>query len=1113
MLVQSDDTGVTNGDVEWLFRGKSKKLTKKLNLDRTPSLSRGGDESNKQKPEEKQTNREAPARRGSDPQSPKSEPVKEARAAEREQAAIETKEKRQDAGTQLKDAKSQTKEYKADPKSKTKPEPKEEKPSSRRLSVSLNDSRRRSSFSFMSITGGGQPIENMDLSSSPKSKSRGFFSSISQKFKSSTLLSKTQDQASQSKAPQESGSRRPSAIIDRDLTNLFKKRPLVDGPPARVKLNRNKERKSIPIQDLRESRLKRVAFAVDKLQNDPQQQIPLRRPRRGSVLIPEDLMAPLPRLSQGISNADVKALPETRYTEREIEIALAAQKRALIESGKHAMEAHLSAKKLAAQINSVKLKNGSLDEEDVNVDAGKIEIDKPLHAHENHFLEIEEPEACEDAENASLEAVYTRCCHLREILPIPATLKQLKDKSRPLQVLKLLNPRPTLIDVLSFADFIAITQINTIIFDNVTMTTEMLKHLLGALVLNEGVEKLLLRNVAIDDLGWLYLCEFLVRNPNIKKLDISQQRVKLETKQTSVRAAMNWDLFVKTLVHRNGIEELVMGGCNLPDETFEYLIEKALTIRTNRFGVAATSLSLRKCEVIADWISRPDTTCVGVDVAYNDLSGGKLKPFIKAFQNHTVKLIFFSLNLTSLTDINEVGELLQGLSRVQTLKFLDLSSLPELFPALISKLRKCLPQFTALKRAHFDLNELSSQSIGAIADILPKMKALVHVSLMGNRNLDRSAIGALYTAVKMSDIFTLDIDYELVPDELSQRLALYLIRNLDHTVRADTNDPTETKQDDLMFDGSLLMETAEKILSERDANSAESDLKVQLIVTNAFIERTHAIRKEIHKVIDTLFKKRNEGSLTFDGKESLLRFCLLDASLEKLVHLFEQKIMVGTPLSPSPSVDGGERADLAEHEQLHANSRSLLDLGPILMAKMNSLAQQQHPFQPHMVVEETGADGVIVPVDNLTGRPVLMRSVSQTSVYAREQELEEGEFHKWGYFVQHQLLESKGSAPVLKAVPSGSELREAIIDAKGVDSVTELIDKINTQRVSLEKIYSVEHEWVDAPAPPKKEEDTESIDSGSEDHEVHPVVHEAYDKLLNEAERVRSNTAKNVEYA
>ena len=49
------------------------------------------------------------------------------------------------------------------------------------------------------------------------------------------------------------------------------------------------------------------------------------------------------------------------------------------------------------------------------------------------------------------------------------------------------------------------------------MTTEMLKNFLGSLTYNKQLEKLSLRNVSIDELGWKYLCEFWRQ---IKQLEI-----------------------------------------------------------------------------------------------------------------------------------------------------------------------------------------------------------------------------------------------------------------------------------------------------------------------------------------------------------------------------------------------------------------------------------------------------------------------------------------------------------------------------------------------------------------------------------------------------------------
>lgn len=1272
------DTGVSNGDVDWLFRGKSKKLTKKMN---NPNDKRLKEDDRLKEDERLKEDDDKEKQPTTDKPSEKDKDLSKDRAAEKpktnhvpeSKSKPSTKLKVDKVDTTSGDKCAETGSNTTPSKTPTNPPPKTatidfnygnpftndninkqhleklitekqgKSPTSTskfRLSRSRSSSsssmdnqisssppvtsqaqppaRRRSSLGFISAAVGVAPISDEDSASVARSnsggKTRSLFSSISSKFKSQATQGNSPNNApslassgnispivSTNKLnPNLIGSASNSNETKQDLVSAINK-PLAGMQMSRRRLSVDPSSiQNLPKKEPRPTsnqciKLRRVTFAIDKLPYDPQQQIPSRRPKKGNVIIPEDLVAPPPRLSQGISvnhndKTIITSANDTKYSEKELNMAIEAQKKALAEAEKHAFEAHLTAKRIAHEVSLYKCKVDSLlpkeEEEVLDHEVENIEIDKPIHVHENHFSDQSPINGSGDektlVDELSLETIYTRCCHLREILPIPATLKQLKNKSKPLEVLKLLNPRPTLIDVLSFSDFISLVTINTIIFDNVTMTTEMLKHFLASLTRNKALEKLSFRNVAIDELGWRYLCMFLSGNLTIKKLDISQQRIKSDTPKTCIRSSMNWNLFIQSIVQRGGIEELVINGCKLSDKDFESLMNKAVILSTCRLGVASCELNLFKAEVINKWISHPKSKIMGVDLAFNDLSNGLLTPFIEALNKSDAKLMFFSLNSTKLSNIEETTELIKSLIHIKTLRFLDLSSLPELFPGIISRLNKYLPLFPNLKRIHFDLNELSSQSIVAIAEILPKMNQLVHVSFLGNKNLNHGCAASLYTAIKMSkSIFTLDIDYDLIPDNLSQKIAFYLMKNMDRTVRpeiAASSPENHDEQEELMFDGSLLMETAERLLIEDDdgTNHKIEDLKVQQIITNALIERTRTVRKDIHKTIDLLFEERNKGHLSFDGKENLVRLCLLDSSLEKVVHMYEEKAqrlsgkgLTSNPASPAPSqnttndsitvklkLEGTPIAKASEngiptielpqpHDHLHESSKELITAGPILSPhnsqQPGTLLQVDQTFYPHQVVVESASDGRDVPVDNLTGRPVLMRSISQTSQHAKEQEVEEGEFHRWGYFInqrnndsseekpkKNDSTASSKKLPVLNVLPSGSELREAIITAKGIESVAELIDKINTERFSIEKIYNLDvkdtapsmepeekkkKEEATAPKPqspmvgPHGEGDNASIDSmeGDDNHQINAVVDEVYDKLLNDAQRVRSN--------
>ena len=1189
------DSGVTNGDVDWLFRGKSKKLTKKMNNANIEKERRGSVVSGSEL-KDRASAKVAP-----------NEPIKE-KPGERDEKQknrpdnekVEVKNSLPEPNVHEKSPKeaNETSEKPSTPAAAPKSKLGRIRSSSTSLLGTLNPEsslpRRRGSTSSAASASSVSSSCDTDEPSAPKpgsgGKTRSLFSSFSSKFKSSSpstsaspnsnlgplsahssisltgmpsvsstpsakvntnligslsthdaLASLTKDDRSRRSLVSRTES--PSSSFEKEKGRFFRRRlsqsTLADRDTARepvrprLVLNKDPNRKPPPLPELGQLSTKRVNFAIDKLPSDPQQQIPSRRPRKGNVLIPEELTAPPPKLSQGISTMDgTKPSTKKPYSERELQLAIEAQKRALVESEKHGQEAYLAAKKIANEVahfgrtkDGANVVAGSDDDDEDLVETSSavendIEIDKPLHVHENHF-EPEEDTPDGHDEELSLETVYTRCCHLREILPIPATLKQLKNKSRPLQVLKLLNPKPTLIDVLSFSDFIAIIPINTVIFDNVSMTTDMLRHFLSSLVHSKALEKLSLRNVAIDDLGWKYLCDFLSRNHTVKKLDISQQKVKPDTSSSAVRSNMNWNLFIKAMVVRGGLEELVLNGCKLSDQQFTRLMKEAVVISTRRLGLASVELSKYKAQLVSDWISRPDSLCMGVDVAFNDLSHGQLEPFIHAFNKGNRTLRYFSLNSTKLKDVDEFSRLLEALIHIETLRFLDLSSLPDLFPGIIPRLNTYLPQFPNLKRIHFDLDELSAQAISAIADIIAKVDGLVHVSFLGNRNLESEAMASLYSAVKVSkSLFTLDIDYDLVSDDFSQRLAFYLTRNMSRAMNVEYHPPTE-EQEELMFDGSLLMETAERLLVENEKGSdKKEDLKLKKIVADALIERTEALRKDIHTTIDRLFEKRNNNQLSFEGKENLIRFCLLDASLEKVVHLFEeQSSKYGTPMSPSPSIVLDKQQESQPtiahqniHDMLHESSSELITAGPILSPR-NVVGETsggyfggEQSLQPHQVVLESSSDGRNVPIDNLTGRPVLMKSISQTSLHAKEQEQEEGEFHRLVYFMQRHSEDEKKEKPTLNALPSGSELRDAILTAKGIESVTDLIDNINNQRVSIDKIYEVEKK-------PEKKEDVSdeadevaSIDSEkSQGPEVNAVVDEVYDRLLNDAQRVRSN--------
>lgn len=952
-------------------------------------------------------------------------------------------------------------------------------------------------------------------------------------------------------------------------------------PPAptteRIILNKNPNRVKVPIELLSNLKMKRVMFNISDLNMDPPQQIPSSHPKKGNVIIPDDLIGDIPRVSLGIANSNRKisthpqqqsATPQIT-DKKKYQLAVEAQKKAMDEAKKHAQQAHVAAVRIANEVagyknskigslvNNPKAPNPTSEiEPSQNHQYDHLNIDKPMHIHEHHFKDDAPEDDYEEDDidqDVPLDMLYTRCCHLREILPIPATLKQLKGKSKPLHVLKFLNPRPTLIDILSFCDFVAISPIVTLIFDNVVLTNEMIKILLTSLAVSPCLEKLSLKNLMIDSEAWKYLGKFMLKSKKLLKLDLSQTKYRSDLSPEFYRFNMNWSLFVEVLKKRGGISELILTGIDFRYEDFQILINEGISLSTKRLGLASSNISAEKCQLLVDWINSPNSTCEGLDLGFNDLSNGQLAQFCKLSPKDN-NLLFLSINSSNLNDAKEVGDFLSVISQCPKLRYLDLSCLKGLFPAIIPYFKTYLPKFPSLKRIHLDYNHLPSKSLAAVLTILPSCEHLIHVSLIGNDVSD--IYGALYTCVKASKlIFNLDVDYDQVPEFISSKIALLLMRNMEFYLLGYHEDH-KNEDDDLIFDGSMIAESAEKLLASAETSNEEGEEFSNRFLKKSLMKKTKVIRSEIHKTIDILFEKRNNGELDSEGKERLLRFCLLDSALEKIVNIFENQEEHGAVEVSPPTVSGNDsssvlsdnssketsskdiandvflsastdtsvRSNISDkqrhhllsaidgihdtnkenpllEEHMHNLSKDLISGNEAISPELSQIQSSEIQYftnnngamnhniptietttsedksdngeksisentkgtssartanhlsvlqatgeLPHQLAFQESKDGREISIDTTTGRPVLFRNISQTSVNGKKQEEEEGEIHKWGFFMQHKQLypDETSTMPALPPPNTTDFARIAAAHLNNLESLT------NTPAVSKE---------------------------------------------------------------
>ncbi|CEP62060.1 Mhp1p LALA0_S04e06854g [Lachancea lanzarotensis] len=690
--------------------------------------------------------------------------------------------------------------------------------------------------------------------------------------------------------------------------------------------------------------LKKVAFATNTYFNDPPQQICSKNPRKGEVevnpdgsviihrLTPEEKREILQKTTSGIvvgGSGHLKLLSDPTVNENDIKRREEKKPDVVIsnEDGAEATNKNQSdgtSKSVGSNGESVS------NEDDVSVSksAAKVKIDKPMFSRRSGCSLssiVSTSDDDDDGDNVypprdikiPHDVTYTRCCHLREILPIPATLKQLKKGSTdPIPLLQLRNPKPSMIEVLSFSDFLSIAPVLCLSLDGVSLSVEMLTIILCSLTHKKEFEKLSLRNTPLDHEGWRFLCFFVSKCKSLGALDLSMvpgmsinvqkpsksaQKSRVPRMECSMesREDSNWDLLTAALATNGGLEEMILSGAKMPLKQFENFIELGCR-RTTRLGLAYNSLTTEKCTLLADWLVRSQGT--GIDMAYNDLRG-KLGRFsatlIEKMQSNNNVFKYISLNSANLevpegaeSSNNELLRLISSLCYCDNLKLLDISNNPQIFPHITRHLAHYLPVFVNLMRLQMDYNDIPSMSLVALAEVFPMCQKLNYVSARGTK-LDRASGCALAAAMcKSSSLLTLDLDLDGLPDKIRDRISLYGIRNMELAInkveecnfKSKGSNALDGSQGDVSDNLTFLQKELAELLTEKPMS--KEDLGV---VAQSFVLRLTKARSFIDKVTEDLFKLRVEGNLSTSGKETLIRFCFIDATFERGLRLLAQR--------------------------------------------------------------------------------------------------------------------------------------------------------------------------------------------------------------------------------
>lgn len=663
---------------------------------------------------------------------------------------------------------------------------------------------------------------------------------------------------------------------------------------SRLNCTVNKPTCSVP--ELKDVSTTRVNFAAQTFLIDPPQQIPSKKPKKGTVQVDETGVVCRPCVATSIYTP-VKnyqtAASAARIAAYNSGVSTACSVRADW-SDRSEKKLHL----LRSRANSVVKQEESSDEdESEGIDTMKqgLTIDKPMPS------KSECSEASDKPAKTDLTDIYTRCCHLREIMPIRATLHQLENRSGTLPFLRLLNPRPTMIEVLAFSDFIAIVPINTIVLNRIDINEEMFKHLMLSLAHNPALCKVALKNVNITPESWKILMAFLLTNKTVQRLDISLADPEDYNKKTCKyykldlfdRAQLDWKLLTDTLVARGGIEELILNGCLIPHDQFKDLISRGCSINTKRLGVASSALEAEDLMALSKWTTQEDMVCEGIDLGGNDLSNSA--DLIQTLFSQS-SVLCVSLNSCNLQDVNKMEEIMGRTYENSQVRFLDLSYNPKLYPKISTVLSKYLPKFKHLRRFHADHDSLTSQEVITLAETFAQCPLLCHVSLQGNRDINAAAAESLATAVKLSSTITcVDVDSDLIPPNIQRRLTHYCMENMESMIHEDeipafTRDAEEDGE--LLDNGTELVKAVKYVVDSNEPDHLADDSSMDkedrcMLVTDGLASRAKAVREKVRRRIQSMVQNSNLEQLNEDLRAKLIKLYYLDETLQQVLNKYD----------------------------------------------------------------------------------------------------------------------------------------------------------------------------------------------------------------------------------
>ncbi|KAK4229643.1 hypothetical protein QBC38DRAFT_98843 [Podospora fimiseda] len=383
--------------------------------------------------------------------------------------------------------------------------------------------------------------------------------------------------------------------------------------------------------------------------------------------------------------------------------------------------------------------------------------------------------------------IYRRCCQLRETPILKKITEQLMDTTNfsaetgMVEKLDLSGYYMQLPDLITLGDYLAVVPVRELILDSCGLADEGLRVVLAGLLAarrhqkvpialkrrqqqrskcplsteSDGlteqggvVERLVLKNNKIGPEGWRHICLFIYLCKTLKSLDLSgiqfprfvpspcpPQGADGQPAKKQTQALCT--LLTRSLGERLGgatLSLLSMGQTGLSTDQLGAVIDGVIQCGIKRLGIAHNDINSEGLAHVARFLK--SNLCEGLDLGGNDLreSLGILADSLDVEKCPLWALSLADCNLAP----SSLCKLFPTLVKLEHFRFIDLSHNHDLFssdPSAVAVLRRYLPKMACLKRIHLADCTLNAEQAIALAEILPEITGLAHVSFLENKQL------------------------------------------------------------------------------------------------------------------------------------------------------------------------------------------------------------------------------------------------------------------------------------------------------------------------------------------------------------------------------------------